>query len=166
MYINLPYCWSASTRREKAWSAELKTLLVTIVVKSTIRELSLLPLRFVECECSSALSCFQCDDSGGSCNIIIRPSRHLMENLPSVFLLFFYFFLDISSLPPCSLHRFFQSRFLSHLYLLYFLHYVSPPVLSHTARWEMGKQPPSADRSSFVYVCSDCGSVFFRQHVK
>lgn len=36
----------------------------------------------VECGSSRAVSCFQRDDTGGRCTVIIRPPRHLMENLP------------------------------------------------------------------------------------
>lgn len=78
----------------------------------------------VECGSNKAVSYFQRDDTGGRCNVIIRPPRHLMENLP----------VSSSSLEFSS-----SIIFPPHLHLSDVLYSFSPPGLSHRARWETGK---------------------------
>lgn len=98
--LPLCLCQPKQERREGIMITDIQTFSCfqqchysTIVLLATkwkgiMGELSL--SSWVECWCSRAVSCFLCDDTGGSCTIIIRPRRHLMVNL-LISSVFFYF---------------------------------------------------------------------------
>lgn len=108
----------------------------------------------VECGSSRAVSFFQRDDTGGRCTVIIRPPRHLMENLPVS-----------SSCLEFSSSIIFPPR----PHLSDFLYSFSPPGLSHRARWETGKgtkqQKQLTEGWEGVCVClCECGLVCHHLH--